>query len=70
MVGWACAGGVLWQAARIVHYHAVRCNPEGEIATDTLRLTATSKVVWIEKDELRFDGRMFDVRERKSIGSD
>lgn len=70
VVAWACAGGVLWQAARIVHYHLVRSEGGDEVAVDTVQLTAASHVVWIEKDELRYEGRMFDVREQKRIGDD
>ena len=70
VVAWACAGGVLWQAARIVHYHVVRSGVESERLTDTVLLTTTSKAVWIEEDELRYEGRMFDVRERTPAGED
>lgn len=69
VVAWACAGGVLWQAARIVHYHAVRWGEADEM-TDTVRLTASSKILWIEEDELRFEGCMFDVQETRRVGED
>lgn len=70
VVAWACAGGVLWQVARIVHYHAVRIGSAEATAADTVRVSPASKVVWIEDDELRLDGRMFDVRSRKKVGAD
>ena len=69
-VVWACAGGVLWQAARIAHYHAVRWSLEKTSSTDTVRLTTASEVVWIEEDELQFEGCMFDVEERKRVGDE
>jgi hypothetical protein len=60
---WCCAGGALWQGARSLHYRWVRLEAERKVK-DTIVMHPDAEVVWIKKDELRYDGRMFDVKKR------
>ncbi len=62
----ACAGSAVWQGARTVHYHWVRSEGTRRVR-DTILVTAASKAAWLEKDELRYEGRMFDVTARKKV---
>lgn len=62
----ACAGSAVWQGARTVHYHWLRSEGARHVQ-DTITVTAASNVVWLETDELRYEGRMFDVIIRKRV---
>jgi len=63
LVAWVCAGGAVWQAARTLHYRVVRTEGRREAARDTLRIAQGDVVHWVEHDEVRFEGRMFDVEQ-------
>lgn len=62
----ACAGSAVWQGVRTTHYHWVRAEGARRVR-DTIVVTTTSKTTWLTKDELRYEGRMFDVTTRKKV---
>lgn len=62
---WSQSGFVFLQVAHTVHYHQVRCDKkEGGKFRDTLIMSRSEydKVTWIKDDEIRFGGKMFDVK--------
>lgn len=63
---WCSAGMVLWNGARAVCYHVVRVHQQRKC--DTLYVDAallkgrTASLVWVKKDEIRYMGKMFDIK--------
>lgn len=59
---------VLWNGARSVCYHIVRVHQQRKC--DTLYVTAamlqgkTQDLVWVKKDEIRYFGKMFDIKRK------
>ena len=46
-----------------MHYYSARIDAESKMK-DTIVLHPDARVVWMEKDEVSFEGRMFDVEKR------
>lgn len=64
---WACAGGGLWHTARTLHYRWTRAEDSWKVK-DTITIAPGQSVQWMEHDELRYEGRMFDVKDRWTRG--
>jgi hypothetical protein len=62
---WSQSGFVFWQVARKVTYHFQHSRHLSK-ERDTLVLSNddVSKLVWVKHDEIRYQGKMFDVKRR------
>ena len=65
MLFWSQSGFVFWQVARNVTYHFQNARHLSK-ERDTLILPTdeVGKLVWVKHDEIRYQGKMFDVKRR------
>lgn len=66
---WSVSGHVLWSIARQACYNYVHHIKKERSFRDTLVLANevfndANKLVWIKKDEIRYEGRMFDIKKQ------
>lgn len=66
---WSVSGHVLWNIARQACYSYVHHIKKERSFRDTLVLdnqvfNDATKLVWIKKDEIRYEGRMFDIKKQ------
>lgn len=70
---WSVSGHVLWNVARQACYTYVHHVKQERSFRDTLVLhndvfNDAGKLVWIKKDEIRYLGRMFDIKKQIKNG--
>jgi hypothetical protein len=65
------SGFVIWQSARSVCYHLLRSQREKTSVTLTIpKSSAYTALVWIKPDEVRYQGKMFDIKQRRETSSE
>lgn len=70
---WCSTFFMLWEGVRNVGYHYVRNQREFAKVRDTLiigkkDLGNTAVLQWVKEDEIRYRGRMFDIKQQVEIG--
>ncbi|HEY9176985.1 MAG TPA: hypothetical protein VIN07_04805 [Flavipsychrobacter sp.] len=71
---WSVSGHVLWHVARQACYNYVHHIKKERSFRDTLVLdnevyNDASRLVWVKKDEIRYGGRMFDIKDQIRRGN-
>jgi len=59
---WCSAGTVVWHGARTMCYRYVRLHQQRKCDTLHIAAAETPRLVWVEKDEIRYKGKMFDIK--------
>lgn len=61
---WCNCGFIVWNLARSVCYYTIHAASNSH--TDTLKLTTSesASIVWMGKDEVKYNNRMFDIKKR------
>jgi|GEM_PF-3233855 len=63
------SGLIVWQSMRTVCYHYLRNLREEQMLTLQISKYAEEDVVWVKKDEIRYYGKMFDIKQRQETDS-
>ena len=69
------AGLMVWSGIKKVSYNYVREHRKVIGTRDTIILTYeafhnNNTITWLEHDEIRYDGRMFDIKHKQQFGSE
>jgi hypothetical protein len=64
------ASFILWNTARTIRYNHVRSHKLNTSNQQTLIISIAdaASLVWVEKDEICYKGKLFDVRHQETIG--
>lgn len=70
---WSVSGHMLWHVARQTCYNYVHHIKKERSFRDTLILDDhvfhnPEKIEWVKKDEIRYEGRMFDIKKQTTAG--
>jgi hypothetical protein len=71
-LAWCSMGIIAWNAARVVSYHYAARQRQKAASCDTIIIPGdvfktNSILQWIEPDEIRYKGKMFDIKTRQQL---
>lgn len=60
------SGFIVWHSLRTVCYHYLRTLHVEETVTLAIPNEKVAEIIWVKKDEVRYQGKMFDVKDRSA----